>query len=959
MSASTSSPATLDNCGCCAGLDAETPRRIDNPPGLDAVAYRVGVHAWFKESLLAKLSSAGLPQLAGLTTREDGDFTIALCDAVASTLDVLSFYQERIANENFLRTATERRSILELARLIGYEPAPGVAASTWLAFHLQEVPGMPALAAEPVTLPIGVKVQSVPGPDELPQTFETVEAVEARVEWNAIPVQTTQAWDPQFGDKALWLAGVGTGVQAGDVILIVGQHRIDNPGSERWDIRLVTKVTEDKLRQRTRLEWGTGLGSGMPHVEPASAGAAVYVFRQRAALFGHNAPDPSLMGNTGGSMLNSLATVPLEVGNFIVNAVALVTRKIGSRRVWKEFELRGDAIDLDAAYAKILPDSWFALVSNEAAANSSGLAGVVELYRARTVSFPSRSDFGLSGRITRIKPDTDENLGEFRNRLRETLVLAQSEELVVSETPLGYPLYGETLALSRPAPDIAPGRALAVSGKRARVRLRSGKPDVVMTREDGGKVTVSEGDSLRLAGQPEEKAGSAWKVLAPADFAARIHPSSNQKLRLSVLDRDGRRGTLEVAATDIEQVAALDDDETVQEMAFVDALATATVHDRDRSTFTLAAALKHCYDRDTAGVNANVARATHGETVTEVLGSGDARVANARFALRQSPLTYVSAATPSGRQSTLQLRANDMLWTETPSLYARGPAERVYRIVNDDAGKSGVLFGDGVEGARPPSGDHNLRVAYRKGLGLGGNVAAGKLTTLLTRPLGLAGATNPEAASGGEDAEREDQARGNAPLTVRTLDRAVSVRDYRDYARAFAGIAKAHALWIPNGPARGVFITVAGEHGAAIDEASDTYRFLLDALRRYGDPLMPVRVVGYRDARFRIHMTVKVAADADRALVLPAVESALKAAFGFAARDFGQGVSVDEAVAIAHGVTGVEAVQLVELHRVDAPSPLFQPRLFAALPLASLTDAPPAAELLVLDDSHLKLEPMP
>ena len=127
---------TLNTCGCCAGLDAETPLRIDNPPGLDTINYRVGVHARFKESLLAKLSSAGLPALAGLTTREDNDYTIALCDAVASTLDVLSFYQERIANENFLRTATERRSILELARLIGYELAPGVAASTWLAFSL-------------------------------------------------------------------------------------------------------------------------------------------------------------------------------------------------------------------------------------------------------------------------------------------------------------------------------------------------------------------------------------------------------------------------------------------------------------------------------------------------------------------------------------------------------------------------------------------------------------------------------------------------------------------------------------------------------------------------------------------------------------------------------------------------------------------------------------------------------
>ena len=46
-------------------------------------------------------------------------------------LDVLTFYQERIANEGYLRTATERRSMLELARAIGYELSPGVAASTY------------------------------------------------------------------------------------------------------------------------------------------------------------------------------------------------------------------------------------------------------------------------------------------------------------------------------------------------------------------------------------------------------------------------------------------------------------------------------------------------------------------------------------------------------------------------------------------------------------------------------------------------------------------------------------------------------------------------------------------------------------------------------------------------------------------------------------------------------------
>jgi hypothetical protein len=927
-------------CGCCSGLDTETPARIDNPAGQNAVAYRVGTHARFKESLLARLSSAELPALAGLTTRDDADFTIALCDGLAATLDVLAFYQERIANENFLRTATERRSILELARLIGYELAPGVAASTYLAFTLQDVPGSPALAAGPVDIPVGTKVQSVPGPDEKPQTFETVEVAEARAEWNAIPVQSSLAWHPQFGDTDLWLAGVGNAVQPGDVIVIVGQERVSTPASRRWDVRLLTEVMEDREKQRTRLTWKGPLGHVSPYVEPASAGATIYVFRQRAALFGSNAPDPRLMRQEGS-----------ELGSLVEGSAAGLD--------WKNFSINGSRIDLDSAYPKITPDSWFVLVSNRNIADPSGLSGDVELFNASSVKVRSRRDFGLSGKTTRITPDTVGTLDPFRHRIRQTLVLAQSEALAAAETPLRYPLYGDVLALGRLAPGVAPGRALAVSGKRARIRLRKGKPAVTMQLLAGGSVSINELDSLRLLAAPEQQSGSTWIVLSPATFGTRLGSPGSAQLRLKLLDRDGREGLLTVAAAAIELAPAEKDDDEVQEIAFIDDLPTAVTQDRDRSTFVLAAALKNCYDRETARVNANVAHATHGETVAEILGSGDARVPNASFALRQSPLTFVSAATPSGRQSTLSLRANDLLWEEVPSLYARGPTDRVYEIAIDDEAHASVQFGDGIEGARLPSGNHNIRAKYRKGLGFDGNVTGGKLTNLLSRPLGVTGATNPEAAGGGEDPETEDKARANAPLTVLTLERAVSVRDYQDFARAFAGIAKAHAFWVPGGPARGVFLTIAGEAGAPVPTTSDTYRNLQDSLHRYGDPLMPLTLVTYRDARFRARLNVKVAADADSEIVLPAIEARLRQAFGFDARGFGQGVSVDEVEAVAQNVGGVEAVHVPELHRSDTSSPLFVPRLFAALPLASLTIVPLAAELLTLDDAPLQLDLLP
>ena len=108
---------------------------------------------------------------------------------------MLTFYQERIANEGYLRTATERRSLLELARAIGYELRPGVAAATWLAFTLDDSPGSP----RQVTIAAGTRAQSLPTKSELPQSFETGEDLVARPEWNALQPRTLKP--QEFGAR--------------------------------------------------------------------------------------------------------------------------------------------------------------------------------------------------------------------------------------------------------------------------------------------------------------------------------------------------------------------------------------------------------------------------------------------------------------------------------------------------------------------------------------------------------------------------------------------------------------------------------------------------------------------------------------------------------------------------------------------------------------------------------------
>jgi predicted phage baseplate assembly protein len=802
-----------NDCGCCAGVTDQTDVAVTNRPGLTALAYRVGTHAQFKQRMLARLSAAERSALAGLQTRQDDDFAIALLDAWATVADVLTFYQERIANESYLRTATERLSLVHLARLIGYELQPGVAASTYLAFTLEEAPGAPSRT----TIDSGVKVQSIPGPGEKPQTFETVETVEARPTWNALKPQSTGPQRLEDGLKELYLAGVDTQLHPGDGIVIVG-----STGSA---FRILQTVTPDLARGHTHITWEDLLDMTSP--------IEVFALRQRAALFGHNAPDPNLLSTTGTGLNNLIDTTVTPVQ-------------------WKEFQLPTGHIDLDTVYPRIVPGSWIVLATPDN----------VACRRVQRVTEVSRAQYALSAKVTRIVPDNPQNLvGSFG--LRETAVFAYSEALQTTDQPITDSVTGDQVTLGQRVEGLAAGRLLVFAGKEA----RTGVP----VSEVVTLVQTAETDSL--------------------------------------------------------------------------------------TTLIFTPRLGYEYARDSLTINANVARATHGETVQDILGSGDASQPYQRFPLRQAPLTYVSAPTPSGAASTLQVRVNDVLWQEVPTLLGSGPHDHVYVTRTDAEGKTTVQFGDGSMGARLPTGQDNVRATYRKGLGLAGMVHAEQLSLLLTRPLGVKAVTNPHDASGAADAESFTEVRRNAPLTVLTLDRAVSLQDYEDFARTFAGIAKALATWIWEGRVRSILLTIAGPDGVAIRPDSALYNNLLVALRHAGNAHLRLRLESYRPVQFRTAGKVQVDPTYQPEVVLTAVEAALRRQFVFEARAFGQPVTLSEVLAVMHAVPGVVGVDLDYLYRSDTRVALHD-RLLAALPTVQADGTVAAAELLTLDAAPLALEVM-
>ncbi|MEO0914288.1 MAG: hypothetical protein AAFY59_15090, partial [Pseudomonadota bacterium] len=366
----------------------------------------------------------------------------------------------------------------------------------------------------------------------------------------------------------------------------------------------------------------------------------------------------------------------------------------------------------------------------------------------------------------------------------------------------------------------------------------------------------------------------------------------------------------------LETVAA---EEAGGEIAVVAVLDRAETEGAGPTVLMLTEALPVAFDRESLRIHANVARAAHGEGVTDILGSGDPSQPFQKFLLKQAPVTHRVAPTETGIESTLTLRVDGAEWEEVPDLYERGATARVFRTSLTDAGETVVEFGDGISGARPLAGRDNIVAEYSKGIGLAGNLRAGQLTLPLDRPLGLKDTLNPLPATGGDDPERQEDARRNAPIYTLTLGRVVSLTDYRDFALGFPGIAKAEARWVWQGETRRIVVTVAGPGGVEIPEDSTTFDNLLAAFRALGDPLVGVDLLSYAPAFFRLGLRVAVDAAYDAEVVLPATEAAFREAFSFEARDFGQLLALSEVAAAAHRVPGVAAIDVDLLYREAAP----------------------------------------
>ena len=1167
-------------CGCCTGMELVTPQPEENRPGLPAIVYRVGTHATFLESMLARLSTLWLEipasdgsqnleriyPLRALTTRAPSDPSIALLDAWALVGDVLSFYQERLANEGFLRTATEGRSVLELGRLIGYRLRPGVSASVYLAFTAAD-----GFSGE---IPAGTRAQSIPGTNEKPQFFETSDPLQARDVWNNLRPRLTRpqvitlpgtntgggAPIPTAADQVetIYFQGISTNLSPGDVIFIVlgnGPGRqflrkiraVEVQANEkRTEVALFISIPElvsgsivDSLKARLQpfVDDAAGIfadveiaaevsqiftqlmsdvatavsaqgaaemvAAVVPQIEDrhtiavkrkftrlepwlADALAALEsLVEELPSLDSFEGGPPPGTGEAVGSKLE-LATSPLKnlfaiVGELsrpasiqpanplrLTRSVAgafsrqsdIAPRLLGKfyplaasklYKAWSGVEtpsirLEVDAVRvkaglfpgtypgpttitrtvtgnstvittnttspnistswgalyvensplatvaLDAVYDKILPGTWIAIDRPILNPQADGTARKATFHRVVKTQTVSMSMTGYTARVTQLQiapPWLSDLSGTQQEELRAdlvsaeflhgTVVYAQAEELALAEEPLDTDVEGDTLELASLYDGLEAGRWIIVSGERTDIPnvtgvkaselvmlsavLQGSRAPLCVTFPSGvipfSKVFYTTapnaaGDKLVVGSLPV----SAFAVLkaqiplptvinqqfcdqvelGPGVYASAYVPTP-EEWNLNFKDFAGL--LVDPVTHQPYPGGVIPLAEPPQEQVFAWRIFTEPVH----TILRLANKLAYTYDTTTVSIYGNVVKATHGQTQGEVLGDGNANQNLQTFALRQKPLTYLPAPTPAGAGSTLVVRVNEIQWHEADNIAALGPNDRRYLTSQDDDDVTSVTFGTGERGTRPPTGIANIKATYRSGIGKPGNVKAEQISQLATQPLGVKSVINPLPASGGADKDSRDQARRNTPLAVMALDRLVSVRDYADFARTYAGIGKASAARLTDGRQLVVHVTIAGADDIPIDLNSDLYRNLVQALSVSGDPHQAIQVALRRLTLLIVSAGVRVMADYAWEFVAPNIRSALLDAYSFDRRELGQSAFLSEATALVQGIAGVEYVDMRTFDSV--------PEGVTAEQLAGLSGSLTLKEVVAADLAHV------
>lgn len=872
-------------CSCGSGSSGICPcdkfvylQMITNLPGRDTITYRVGDYVAFREALLR--SRPGEVELLNWRPGATGDLAVQMVEWWAYLADILTFYNERIAHEDYLRTAVLPESVQRLIRLLGYRPRPGIGATGTLAALMS--------GNKPLTLPQGFQIQSKPGPGKQPQIFELgAQTLVQKPDVIAADPPDNPNLVGTDGSSVL-VSGVITSIKAGAELLIVKKGW--NASDSSYAVIVVAQAPQEKTPR--------GIANTRITVQsPITASSSSS--RSRTPIVDQAAGLAASQSVTSRFLNARSEVVPLIRTNQIVNADAI---QFNIAESLEAAAFRGGVRQTHApAPAAIQPSISQlagALASDYRLQRSNLSARLWQYFALSRVLFAGNNGTTVAhlDSITRQIQVGDWILfdGLTTSPSQILAFVTSYSEAVYYVNPGGSP--------PDPATSPDPTTTIPIPITHSVVTFLSTAPiDSSNVNPATLVIRYAWQDAGTLIGTPST-ALNGTQISLRTPLPASALPMTDQEILISDANGNGADAAA-TASTSDPLTIGLSSPNGPSDAAWASAL----------SAQNLQAPLNVLFD---------LLKVSRGKTVaSEVLGSGDATItAGQEFVLQKSPLTYLQSSdstSGAGYKSTLQVWVDGVQWQEVPSFYGQEPAAHIFVTREDENSVTHVQFGDGVNGSRLPSGINNVVATYRYGSGAE-SPDPGSLTVILKPWPGLKSILNPVPAGGGADPDPPQQIKKYAPKSVLTFGRAVSADDYEVIAAQAPGVTRARSYWAWDDDQQRMLVKVyVGDDANAVSRAET-------ALAGASDPNRPLRVLPAQPVPVTMSLTLVV----DPAYVLDDVVTAATASLvypdsgllGTNVIQIGQSIFESQIYQACLKVAGVMAVHDLRFSGAAGPS---------------------------------------
>lgn len=900
----------------------EHPRRISNPPGLQAIDYRIADYAAFRQALLR--ARPGERALADWQPGAENDLALQLLEWWAYLADVLVFYNERALQEVLLRTAIFPEDVRRIIRLLGYRPRPGIGA-TGVVAALVDSP-------RPFTVPTGFPIQGSM-PVGKPQVFEVDRDVEVGLLGKPLP---PSARFPQRSDLVTSWTGYADRDESGNL-----RNAIPARPKKNRKLPQITAGTPVKLAIKGLV---TNVGPDDTVLilkrgwDNETAGRALAVVHELSAQWDEQGLPVTVL------TLHPGHTLPagLDRDDFQVLKATKMShlwlyheRYPGNKSpslggfIAQAAEQFFDPLGLfSGGVAKEPPQDPHALTSSTFEKPGEGAAHLEAITRGiapgdpvlfeQKLAFPSgfvtlfAQMIGAGATLPTLATKLDTELAYL------TKVTGYSE-LIWYANPPESDRIGQGPPIGPPSHGLISSGASPIPIPHSKITFFDpGSIASGMSNDDLNIKTIVVHYGWQEVGQMVDvpATGATTEPEVPG------HPAvpGDQPLPVVIEDATGAGVPSWIGVPPTEPTPPL--------------------------VGPLRALL-------------NLLPVSRGQTVErEVLGSGSSIAINQELTLASSPLTYLTdPRAPTGFRSTLRIWVDGIEWHEVPSFFEQPPDARVFVTREDDQQRTTVRFGDGELGARLPTGIDNIVATYRHGSGAA-VPPIGALTTMLKPQKGLQTIRNPIQPGGGADPDPPEQIRRYAPRSVLAFGRAISGDDYETIAAQTPAVRRAKVVWGWDPEAQRSLVKVfVGDDDAAVRAARD-------ALRAFSDPNRPIMVAAARPVEIDLSLTLEIDRDYDAREVEAAVAATLldpdRPPFGIDAVAIDDVVYDSQIFEACLNVRGVIAVHRLQLRRrgvsygASPPPrpPLPPPGFCAQFPIwsSSIALSPlPPAELWHLD----------